>query len=99
LGAGNASGDNTTDWAAWAEYWRDVRVRIDESPEHRIRLTIDQIRAKSGCHDPNIERLWFWGLILARAETASAPFVEHLLWCEPHVVGDRVIAVTVTTMK
>lgn len=75
--------------------WHDVLCRIDGSKSGSVRLTIDELRANSDCHEQNLHHAWWWDMANdSKLQGNDVCLYASGLRCELHVDNGRVVAVT-----
>jgi hypothetical protein len=81
--------------ADWDKCWSEILRRVDASKCGSVRLTIDEIRANSNCHEQNLHHAWWWDVVNdSKIQGNDVRLYASGLRCQPHVENDRVVAVT-----
>ncbi len=74
-------------------FWQYMRHRVDEHAKPHVTLLMSEIKAFTGA-PPNIDRRWWWQLILDGDEIACLQLKKHGLVCYPHFEGEHVTTLT-----
>jgi hypothetical protein len=68
--------------ADWPSWWQQVLARCQQSPTRSIEVTVDEIRIGSGSHDQNLDKHWWWNLVMNPNALSHTGVLENGMECE-----------------
>lgn len=79
----------------WPEWWQRLTDRVRQSPSGEVELSIEEVRAEVGATDRNVDKRWWWEMLMNPDTTSHTGLIENGLECELHPGrGDVVERVT-----